>query len=155
VPVGADEILAWLTRLIRSFLLWRQCRLFWGVCPQCDCPPVMNRTGGYKNILNELNWEMPVSICGVVYSEVQCNNWLKTMFLFLLYDFYDQWFQAWRLFLPVRGKHDIFIFHLDTTARSPDSTGQILFVFYEIYRVGDSARSRINFALKGILVCVC
>jgi hypothetical protein len=30
-------------------------------------------------------------------------------------------------------------------------TGQI---FYEIYRVGDSARCRINFARKGILVCV-
>jgi hypothetical protein len=36
---------------------------------------------------------------------------------------------------------DIFI------PRSPDSTGQILLVFYEINRVGDSAR-------KGILVCV-
>jgi hypothetical protein len=43
---------------------------------------------------------------------------------------------------------------LDTTARSPDSTGQILFVFYEIYRVGYSARCRVNFARKGILVCV-
>jgi hypothetical protein len=28
------------------------------------------------------------------------------------------------------------------------------FVFYEIYRVGDSSRCRINFARKGILVCV-
>jgi hypothetical protein len=43
---------------------------------------------------------------------------------------------------------DIFIW-------SQDSTGQILLVFYEIYRVGDSARSRINFAMKGILACVC
>jgi hypothetical protein len=42
-----------------------------------------------------------------------------------------------------------------TPARSTDSTGQILLVFYEIYRFGDSARSRINFARKGILVCVC
>jgi hypothetical protein len=42
----------------------------------------------------------------------------------------------------------------DATARSPDSTRQILLVFYEIYCVGDSARSRINFARKGILVCV-
>jgi hypothetical protein len=46
---------------------------------------------------------------------------------------------------------EIFIPPPDTTARSPDSTGQIL-VFYEIYRVGDSARSLINFAPKGILV---
>jgi hypothetical protein len=36
----------------------------------------------------------------------------------------------------------------DTTARLPDSTGKILLVFYEIYRVGDSARSRINYARK-------
>jgi hypothetical protein len=42
----------------------------------------------------------------------------------------------------------------DTTARSPDSTGKILFVFYDLYRVADSARCRINFARKGILVCV-
>jgi hypothetical protein len=43
---------------------------------------------------------------------------------------------------------------LDTMARSPDSTGQILLFFYEIYRVCDRACSRINFARKGILVCV-
>jgi hypothetical protein len=50
---------------------------------------------------------------------------------------------------------DIFFPRPDTTARSPDSTGQIVLVFYdEIYRVGDSARCRINFARKGILVCV-
>jgi hypothetical protein len=29
-----------------------------------------------------------------------------------------------------------------------------LLVFYKIYHVGDSARSRINFARKGILVCI-
>jgi hypothetical protein len=39
-------------------------------------------------------------------------------------------------------------------ARSPDSTGQISLVFYEIYRVGDSARCRMNFTQKGILACV-
>jgi hypothetical protein len=49
---------------------------------------------------------------------------------------------------------DIFIPPPDNTARSPYSTGQILLVFYEIYRVGDSARCRMNFARKGILVCV-
>jgi hypothetical protein len=49
---------------------------------------------------------------------------------------------------------DIFIPRPDTTARSPDSTGQFFLVFYEIYRVGDSARCRINFARKGILVCI-
>jgi hypothetical protein len=42
----------------------------------------------------------------------------------------------------------------DTTAQSPDSTGQILLVFYEIYRVGDRACSWINFARKGIIVCI-
>jgi hypothetical protein len=41
----------------------------------------------------------------------------------------------------------------DATARSPDSTGQILLVVYEIYRVGDSARSLMNFARKGIFKC--
>jgi hypothetical protein len=35
-----------------------------------------------------------------------------------------------------------------------DSTGQILLVFYEIYRVGDRAHCRINFVWKRILVCV-
>jgi hypothetical protein len=40
----------------------------------------------------------------------------------------------------------------DTTARLPDSMGQF---FYEIYLVGDGARSRMNFARKGILVCAC
>jgi hypothetical protein len=35
---------------------------------------------------------------------------------------------------------DIFIPPPDTTAWSPDSTGQILLVFYEIYCVGYSAR---------------
>jgi hypothetical protein len=30
----------------------------------------------------------------------------------------------------------------------------LLLVFYEIYQVGDSARCRINFARKTILVCV-
>jgi hypothetical protein len=49
---------------------------------------------------------------------------------------------------------DIFIPCPDTTTWSPDSTGQIFLVFYEIYRVGDSARCLINFARKGILVCV-
>jgi hypothetical protein len=48
---------------------------------------------------------------------------------------------------------DICIPRPDTTARSPDSTGKILLVFYEIYRVGDSECCRINFARKGILVC--
>jgi hypothetical protein len=46
----------------------------------------------------------------------------------------------------------IFIPPPDTTARSPASTGQILFIFYEIYRVDDSARCRINFAQKGIFL---
>jgi hypothetical protein len=49
---------------------------------------------------------------------------------------------------------DIFIPPPDTTARSLDSTVQILLVFYEIYHVSDSAHSRINFARKGILACV-
>jgi hypothetical protein len=46
---------------------------------------------------------------------------------------------------------DIFIPCPDTTARSPDSMGK---VFNDIYRVGDGARCRINFAREGILVCV-
>jgi hypothetical protein len=49
---------------------------------------------------------------------------------------------------------DIFIPRPDITARLPDSTGQILLVFYEIYRVGDSSRSQINFTWKGILINV-
>jgi hypothetical protein len=52
---------------------------------------------------------------------------------------------------PTELRHHV---DLSNKARSPDSTGQILFVFYEIYRIGDSARCRINFARKGILVCV-
>jgi hypothetical protein len=49
---------------------------------------------------------------------------------------------------------DIFIPRPDTTARSTDSTGQILLVFYKIYRVGDRSRPRIKFTQKGIFVCV-
>jgi hypothetical protein len=52
----------------------------------------------------------------------------------------------------------IFSYHarIPRLDRCGDSTGQLLLVFYEIYRVGDtcSARCRINFARKGILVCV-
>jgi hypothetical protein len=36
-----------------------------------------------------------------------------------------------------------------------ETAGQIWLVFYEIYRVGDRARSPMNFARKGLLVCVC
>jgi hypothetical protein len=128
----------------------------------CFCFPQKSHKRGFIFILCHKNYQKTTFNSGIPHAKfaMTLRRWSHDITLICPNNMYDviedlrrHWFNRANPYYTYVVS-DILIPSLDTTARSPDSTGKILLVFYQIYRIGDSARCWINFARKGILVCV-